>query len=128
MANSIADARQDLVKEAKDMARDVGKAASSQSKDIQGDLATLRDDVSQLASQVTDIVSARGGAAWRSAKANVEGVVSDVQDKGLEAVGAAREVSDTMISVIDESIEKRPYTTLAVAAGIGFLVGAAWRR
>lgn len=128
MANSIADARQDLVKEAKDMARDVGKAASSQSKDIQGDLATLRDDVSQLASQVTDIVSARGGAAWRSAKANVEGVVSEVQDKGLEAVGAAREVSDTMISVIDESIEKRPYTTLAVAAGIGFLVGAAWRR
>lgn len=128
MANSIADARQDLVKEAKDMARDVGKAASGQSKDIQGDLAALRDDVSQLASQVTDIVSTRGGAAWRSAKANVEGVVSDVQDKGMEAVGAAREVSDSMISVIDESIEKRPYTTLAVAAGIGFLVGAAWRR
>jgi len=110
------------------MARDVGKAASSQSKDIQGDLAALRDDVSQLASQVTDIVSARGGAAWRSAKANVEGVVSDVQDKGMEAVGAVREVSDTMVSAIDESIEKRPYTTLAVAAGIGFLVGAAWRR
>jgi ElaB/YqjD/DUF883 family membrane-anchored ribosome-binding protein len=128
MANSIADARQDLVKEAKDMARDVGKAASSQSKDIQGDLAALRDDVSQLTSQVTNIVSTRGGAAWRSAKANVEGVVSEVQDKGMEAVGAAREVSDTMISVIDESIEKRPYTTLAVAAGIGFLVGAAWRR
>jgi ElaB/YqjD/DUF883 family membrane-anchored ribosome-binding protein len=26
-----------------------------------------------------------------------------------------------------ESIERRPYTLLAVAAGIGFVVGAIWR-
>ncbi len=71
---------------------------------------------------------ARGGAVWRKAKSNVGGVVSDVQDKGMEAVGAVREVGDNVVDAIDESLKKRPYTTLALAVGIGFLFGATWRR
>jgi ElaB/YqjD/DUF883 family membrane-anchored ribosome-binding protein len=37
-------------------------------------------------------------------------------------------VGDTMVEAIDDSLRKRPYTTLAIAVGIGFLFGAAWRR
>ena len=48
--------------------------------------------------------------------------------KGQEAVNAVREVGDTMVDAIDESLRKRPYTTLALAVGIGFLFGATWRR
>jgi ElaB/YqjD/DUF883 family membrane-anchored ribosome-binding protein len=33
-----------------------------------------------------------------------------------------------VIDAIDESLETRPYTTLAMALGIGFLLGAMWRR
>jgi len=118
----------DTIKEAKDAARDTGQAASEASGDIQADLAALRDDVSRLASQIGDILSARGGAVWRKAKSNVGGVVSDVQDKGMEAAGAVREVGDNMVDAIDESLKRRPYTTLALAAAIGFLFGATWRR
>lgn len=118
----------DMTKEAKDAVRDSGRAASNASRDIQADLATLRDDVGRLASQIADIMAARGGAAWRKAKANVGGVVGDVQDKGMEAVGAVREVGDNMVDAIDESLKKRPYTTLALAVGLGFLFGATWRR
>jgi ElaB/YqjD/DUF883 family membrane-anchored ribosome-binding protein len=39
-----------------------------------------------------------------------------------------QEVGDRMADVIDESLRTRPYTTLAVALGIGFLFGAMWRR
>ena len=43
------------------------------------------------------------------------------RDVGLEtpqeAVDAVREVSDNMIGAIDESLKKRPYTTLALAVG-----------
>jgi ElaB/YqjD/DUF883 family membrane-anchored ribosome-binding protein len=118
----------DLTKEAKEASRETGKALSNASGDIQADMAALRNDVSKLTAQITDIVSSRGGAAWRSAKANVEGVVSDVQDKGMEAVGAVREVGDNLVDAIDESLKQRPYTTLALAVGIGFLFGVTWRR
>jgi ElaB/YqjD/DUF883 family membrane-anchored ribosome-binding protein len=39
-----------------------------------------------------------------------------------------REVGDNMVDAIDASLKKRPYTTLALALGIGFLFGATWRR
>lgn len=72
--------------------------------------------------------AARDGATWRKAKSNVDGVLDEAQDKGLEAVGAVREVGDDLVDALDASLKKRPYTTLGLALGIGFLLGAAWRR
>jgi|SRR3954469_4389423 len=126
--SNMSNLARDTATEAKAATRDASKATSSAASDMQDDLTALRDDVTKLTSQLADIVSARGGAAWRKAKANVGGVVSDVQDKGMEAVGAVREVGDNMVDAIDESLKRRPYTTLALAAGIGFLFGATWRR
>ena len=54
--------------------------------------------------------------------------MSDASARGQEAVNAVREVGDTMVDAIDESLTKRPYTTLALAVAIGFLFGATWRR
>jgi ElaB/YqjD/DUF883 family membrane-anchored ribosome-binding protein len=54
--------------------------------------------------------------------------MSDAQDKSREAVDAMREVSDKFVEAVDESIKNRPYTTLAMAIGLGFLFGATWRR
>jgi ElaB/YqjD/DUF883 family membrane-anchored ribosome-binding protein len=88
----------------------------------------LRDDFTQLAQQVADIVANRGTAAWQRARSGAEGMVSDAQDKGREAVDAMREVSDKFVEAVDESIKERPYTTLAMALGLGFLFGAIWRR
>ena len=58
----------------------------------------------------------------------MEDAVSEAQDKGREAVDAVREVSDNFVEAIDESIKTRPYTTLAIVAGLAFLFGATWRR
>ena len=91
-------------------------------------MQSLRNDVARLANQISDIFSSRGNAAWSRAKSNVEGVVSDVSAKGQEAVDAVREVGDNMVDAIDKSLKHRPYTTLALAVGIGFLFGATWRR
>ena len=118
----------ETAKDAKDAVRESGKAASAASGDIQADLEALRDDVTRLGNQLSDIFASRGGAAWSRARSNVEGVMSDVSAKGQEAVEAVREVGDNMVDAIDESLKKRPYTTLALAVGIGFLFGATWRR
>ena len=61
-------------------------------------------------------------------RAHVRSVVSDAQDKGMEAVEAVGEVRDNMARAIDKSLKERPYTTLVMAVGIGFLLGALWAR
>jgi ElaB/YqjD/DUF883 family membrane-anchored ribosome-binding protein len=127
-ASTVSHTMRETAKDARDGVRDVGKAASEASGDIQSDLQSLRDDFGRLAEQVGNIVADKGNAAWQRAKTSVDGVVSDAGAKGREAVGAMREVSDNVVEAIDESLKTRPYTTLAIVAGLGFLFGATWRR
>ncbi len=125
---AMRDAAKDTAKEAREGLRDAGRAASAASSDLQKDLQALREDLGRLAEEVRDIVAGKGNAAWQRAKTSVDGVVSDAQTKGQEAVGAVRDVSSNFADALDESIKNRPYTTLALAAGIGFLLGTTWRR
>jgi ElaB/YqjD/DUF883 family membrane-anchored ribosome-binding protein len=125
---TIRDTVRDTVKDAKDAVRESGRAVSDASGDVQADLESLRNDVRRLTEQISDIVTSKGTAAWSRARSNIEGVVSDATTKGQEAVDAVREVGDNVVDAIDESLKKRPYTTLALAVGIGFLFGATWRR
>ena len=126
--SNMSNMARDTADEAKGAARDAGNAAAAASGDIQADLAALRDDVARVAQQLADILAERGGATWRKAKSNVEGVITEAQDKGMDAVDAVREVGDNMADALDRSLKERPYTTLALAIGIGFLFGATWRR
>ncbi|HEY4406823.1 MAG TPA: hypothetical protein VGN55_19430 [Xanthobacteraceae bacterium] len=71
---------------------------------------------------------AKGSAARANTGSNVESMLSDAQDKGMEALDAVREVGSNVAEAIDESLAKRPYTTLMLAVAIGFLFGATWRR
>ncbi len=113
---------------ASDAAKETRKPASAASGDIQADLQALRDDIARLAQQVADIFAAKGGDAWRRARSGVDEAIADVEDHGREAVDAVREVGDNFAAAVDESLKQRPYTTLALALGIGFLFGATWRR
>ena len=108
--------------------REARKAILETSGDIQSDLQTLQIEFKRLAEQVGNIVADKGSAAWQRARPSVEGVVSDAQEKGREVIDAARDVTDNFVDAIDKSIKNRPYTTLALFAVVGFLLGATWRR
>ena len=41
---------------------------------------------------------------------------------------AMREVRDTLADAVEESVQNRPFTTLAMALAAGFVIGAIWRR
>jgi ElaB/YqjD/DUF883 family membrane-anchored ribosome-binding protein len=127
MAN-FSNAAKETVQDARDAIKESGKAASAASGDIQADLQALRDDVARLAQQIADIFAAKGGKAWDRARSGVDEAMADVEDRGREALDAVREVGENMAGAIDESLKHRPYTTLALALGIGFLFGATWRR
>jgi ElaB/YqjD/DUF883 family membrane-anchored ribosome-binding protein len=86
-----------------------------------------------------DDLASKGASAFREVKANVESVIADAGEKGRqalsyaghkghEAVDNVREVRDTFAVAVEKSVTKRPYATLAMALGLGFLFGATWRR
>ncbi len=75
-------AQRNKARETAEDARKVREAASDTSGE--SDLQALGDDLDRLAKQIRDIVEARLGA-----RSNVDGVVSDAQDKGREATRAA---------------------------------------
>lgn len=127
-ASSASNTARDTAKDAREGIREVRKAAAEASGDIQEDLQALRDDFGRLAEQVAEIVSVKGSKAWRRARGSVDDVVSGAQERGREAMGAVQDVSDNFVDAIDESISKRPYTTLALVAAAGFIFGATWRR
>jgi len=66
--------------------------------------------------------------ATRATVQDVGGIVSDVQDRGREAVEAVGEVRDNLQDALDKSLKRRPYTTLMLAVAFGFVLGALWAR
>jgi ElaB/YqjD/DUF883 family membrane-anchored ribosome-binding protein len=57
----------------------------------------------------------------------VESTVSDIAQRGREASRSVREVTDNFGTALDRSLEKQPMTTLAMAVGVGFILGALWK-
>ena len=103
--------------------------------DIQRDLQVMRDDVSRLAQQVASLLSVTGSQALREVKAqmsrakqSLDGVLSEASEKGMEAVDTVRESADTALEALEDAVRQRPFATLAIALGLGFLFGASWRR
>jgi ElaB/YqjD/DUF883 family membrane-anchored ribosome-binding protein len=97
------------------------KNASATVESLQDDLSAMRDDVSKLGQHVVDLASAKGAAAYQRVKKNFDATTG-------EATDAVREVKEKFTGALDESLEERPYTTLLVALGLGFAIGAIWRR
>src|SRR5260221_13136229 len=107
-SSTIRDTVRETARDAKDAARESGKAASAASGDIQADLQALRDDVTRLASQITDIFAAKGTAAWTRAKSTVKDVGSYVIAKCQEAVDAVQEAGYSVVVAIVASAKARP--------------------
>jgi ElaB/YqjD/DUF883 family membrane-anchored ribosome-binding protein len=127
-ASTTSQAADDAIGDARETVREVHQAATDASAEVQGDLDKLREDFRRLAEQIAETLSLRGNAAWQRAKSNMDDVLTDAHGKGRDAAGAVREVSDHFVEALDESIKTRPYTTLAIVAGVAFLFGMTWRR
>jgi ElaB/YqjD/DUF883 family membrane-anchored ribosome-binding protein len=101
---------------------------SDSGPEFQADVQALRDDVAKLTQQLADLAAAKGGEVWERARASVDGVVGGVSAKGQEASEAVGEVRDNLVAALDDSLENRPYTTLALSLAAGFVLGALWKR
>jgi ElaB/YqjD/DUF883 family membrane-anchored ribosome-binding protein len=56
-----------------------------------------------------------------------EGVATRVADQGRQAAEGMQDVAGNLKGALDKSIKDQPMATLAVAAMVGFVLGAIWK-
>jgi ElaB/YqjD/DUF883 family membrane-anchored ribosome-binding protein len=81
-----------------------------------GDYSRTADD---LANKATNLAEQTGE--------KIERTVQNLADQGREATEQLQNVADNFKTAVDKSVKDQPLTTLAVAAGVGFVIGALWK-
>jgi ElaB/YqjD/DUF883 family membrane-anchored ribosome-binding protein len=95
---------------------------------LKKDMAQISDHVAKLLSATRNTASRRARYQVNRARQTVDSALSDAGELGADAADAMREMRDTLADTIEESVQNRPFTTLAIAVAAGFIIGAAWRR
>lgn len=102
---------------------------------LQKDLDAVKNDISALADQISDVLEAFKGDArkqarrtYKQARANVDSVMSDVGKRGNDALDAAQDYANTLEESLEDAITQRPLAAVGLAVGLGFLIGVTWRR
>jgi ElaB/YqjD/DUF883 family membrane-anchored ribosome-binding protein len=107
-----------------------GRGAAATVEDIKGDVQELRDDLSALTEQMSELVKDGGGEALADVKKRIQRIRDNLEDvvtdKGHDAAKAVVDVTDDIGESLENALRTRPLTTLAIAVGIGFLFGSSW--
>jgi ElaB/YqjD/DUF883 family membrane-anchored ribosome-binding protein len=56
-----------------------------------------------------------------------QGAAQDIADKGRDAGERVQEVAGNFRGAVDKSVREQPMATLAMAAVLGFVLGAIWK-
>ena len=80
-----------------------------------------RTDLSDKASEIKD----KAADQFKKVADRVEGLASDAVDH-LRDTGAG-EVAGNIKGAVDKSVKDQPMATLAMAAAVGFVLGALWK-
>ena len=98
---------------------------------LEKDIQAVRNDISHLSQQISaavsvlsDIAQSQSRLGIRRARRNVNALMSDAPGRAGAVAGAAQDAGAAMA----DAIEDRPLATVAIAMGIGFLIGVTWRR
>ena len=102
---------------------------------LEKDVNAVKNDIAALADQITDVLNSFAGTAgkqarrgYKQARANVDQAVDDMSERGSAAMGAAQEAAYSIEETLEDAITQRPLATVGLALGLGFLIGAVWRR
>ena len=108
------------------MATAAGKAASDQptTADLEADIRQLKADIEELTRQLAKTGEHGYGAARRAAAEGVE----QLRTQGEAALESMRGSAQDLEAQIIASVREKPVTSLAIAAGVGFLLALLSRR
>ncbi len=102
---------------------------------LEKDVAAVKNDISALADQITDVLNSFAGTArkearrgYKQARANVDSAVDEMSTRGAAAMDAAQDAAYSIEETLEDIVTQRPLATLGLALGLGFLIGVTWRR
>jgi ElaB/YqjD/DUF883 family membrane-anchored ribosome-binding protein len=102
---------------------------------LEKDVAAVKNDIAALTEQITDALNSFAGTAqkqarrgYKQARANVDSALDDASERGGAMMDAAQDAAMSIEESLEDVIAQRPLATVGLALGIGFLIGATWRR
>ena len=102
---------------------------------LEKDVAAVKSDIAALTDQITDALNTFANSSrkqarrgYRQARENVDSAIDDMSERGGAMFDAAQEAYGSIEETLEDAITQRPLATVGLALGIGFLIGAAWRR
>lgn len=93
-------------------------------EDLEADIARLKDDIAQLAKQLAATGEHSVSAAKRAASEGVEQLRVQGEAKLAELRSGAKDLEQQ----VSDTVREKPITSLAIAAGVGFLFALLTRR
>jgi len=102
---------------------------------LQKDVTAVKNDIAALTEQITDALNAFTGEAskqarrgYKQARANMDTALDDASARGGAMLDAAQDAASSIEESLEDVIAQRPLATVALALGLGFLIGVTWRR
>ena len=90
--------------------------------------AGLSDQIADAASDLRSVAQGQARRALRHTRANMGSIVADASDRLGVADGAAQSQASSLADTLEDTVRERPLSAVALALGLGFLIGAIWRR
>ena len=102
---------------------------------LEKDVDAVKNDITALTDQITDALNSFAGTArkqarrgYNKARANVDSAVDDISERGSAVIDAAQDAATSIEETLEDVVTQRPLATVGLAIGLGFLIGATWRR
>ena len=102
---------------------------------LEKEMTAMRNAIGVLSEQVADAASDIGAVAQsqarrglKNARSHVNAMMSDASDRAGVVANAAQMQASSIGDTLQDVIEERPLSTVALALGLGFLIGVTWRR
>lgn len=92
------------------------------------DVSKVRSNIADLTDHITEAVSALGDTARRQARRGYHEAVDDLSERSGAMMDAAQDAATSLEDRLEDVITERPFATVGLALGLGFLIGVMWRR
>jgi ElaB/YqjD/DUF883 family membrane-anchored ribosome-binding protein len=102
---------------------------------LQKDVEMVKTDISKLAGEIADTLNDLAGIGrhevrrkFNQARSNVDTMMADAAKQGNAAVDFAQDAVSSLEDTLEDAVQQRPFATIGLALGLGFLIGMTWRR
>jgi ElaB/YqjD/DUF883 family membrane-anchored ribosome-binding protein len=97
--------------------------SSEEINKLRGDVASLKDTIARLASQLSSEAGKTVCGLTQTAAAHVGSAASGVADAGSELASSAKERAKTLTSELEGMARRNPLGTIAGALLVGVIIG-----